>query len=91
MAHIVRISQIFKPDVCGVVDHFRGSIPDLLHELFKRFGFGLFPRDHSVLLVDELDPFRIVSFYGPFFLFFSQVLDEDIEFMQVGVRQDRAD
>jgi len=37
---IVRLSQVFHPAQCGIVDHFGGGRSDLFHDLFERLGFG---------------------------------------------------
>ncbi len=88
---IIGISQVFHPAKCGIVDHFRGGRSGLFHDRSKRFGFCCSPPYQSVFLTDESNIFRIVPFSGPFFVCFLHFLDIFVEFVQVDIRQDRAD
>src|SRR5215472_12637785 len=63
---IIRISQVFHPAKCGIIDHLRRGSSDLFHDRSERFGFRCPLSYQSVFLPDESNMFRIVPFSGSF-------------------------
>ena len=88
---IVRISQVFYPAKCGIVDHFGGGCSDPFHDRSERFGFRCSLCYQSVFLPDETSICRIISFFGPFFLCLLHFLDIFVKFMKIDICQNWAD
>jgi hypothetical protein len=84
---IVRISQVFHPAECGIIDHFGGGCSDLFHDSLKRFAFCCSLYYQPVFPPDESSIVRIVPFSGSFFMCFPHFPDIFVEFMQIHICQ----